>query len=91
MDELPRIHANGIHIATGPYDVTLTFLETDPTMLPEDQEGPHGPPTPQAQAQIVLSYGAAKVMLPALVKMIADYETRFGEIPAPGFEQFSKE
>jgi hypothetical protein len=90
MEDPPRIHANGVHLAAAAYDVTITFLETDPTILPEGQEGPHASRT-GAVAQIVLPWGSAKGLLPLLVKMIAEYESKFGEIPSPGFDEMSKE
>lgn len=87
---LPRYYPSLVHIATGPFDVTLTWLLYDPTILPEDQAGPHEARV-EAVAQTVLSYGAAKALIPLLVKAIARYEETFGEIPSPGFDQFSKE
>jgi len=88
-DEIPRLHPSGMHLASGAYEVTITWLDWDPTILPEGQEGPHGSP-PTAIAQTVLSYGAAKALIPMLVKMIAEYESKFGEIPSPGFEELGK-
>jgi hypothetical protein len=87
---LPRFYANGVNIAWGPYDVTVTFLEHDPTSLPEDQDGPHQP-TSHSVAQVVMSLGHAKAMLPLFVKAIAAFEQRFGVIPAPGFDETSKD
>jgi hypothetical protein len=33
-----------------------------------------------------MSWGHLKSMIPLLARMVADYESRVGEIPAPGFE-----
>jgi hypothetical protein len=38
-----------------------------------------------------MSHSHAKTLLPILAKLIAEYETEFGMIPAPGFDQLSKE
>jgi hypothetical protein len=89
VPSFPRVRPSAFHAATGPYEITITWLDHDPTILPADQEGPHEP-TVKAIAQTVLSYGAAKSLIPVLVKMIADYETKFGEIPSPGFDELSK-
>lgn len=42
-------------------------------------------------ARIAMSLGHAKSMLPLLASMIAKYEQSVGPIPAPGFEEGSKE
>jgi hypothetical protein len=85
----PRFYTNGVHVAVGPYDATLTFLESDITILPEEQVGPHIPVL-TARAQVVMSLGCAKALIPILVKSISDYEQQFGAVPAPGFEEDSK-
>lgn len=88
--DIPRFYANLINLWSGPYDVTITFLEGDGTVLPEGVDGPHAVRiTPVAQ--VVMSWGHAKAILPLIVKMIAQYEEANGEIPAPGFDQMSKE
>jgi hypothetical protein len=38
-----------------------------------------------------MSLSHAKSMLPLMAKVIADYEQKFGQIPAPGFGDFSRE
>jgi len=88
--ELPRFHPNNLHLAIGPFDLTITWIESDPTIMPDEQVGPHGQPD-RAVAQTVLPLGMAKAMIPLLVKQIAQYESGFGEIPAPGFDALSKE
>jgi hypothetical protein len=87
---VPKFYANVVNVAPGPYDVTLTFIEFDPTRLPELIEGQHEPST-KAVLQVVMSLGHAKSFIPLIAKAIADYEDRFGPIPAPGFDQLSKE
>jgi hypothetical protein len=86
---LPRFYANLVNIATSPYDVTLTWIEADPTVLREDQIGPHAMRM-EAVAQVVMPLGHAKALIPLLVKVISQYETKFGQIPAPGFDETSK-
>ena len=87
--DLPRFYSNGVNVAGGPYDVTITFMTVDPTALPEGQEGPKAV-TMKSAVQVVSSWGHLKAVLPLLVKAIADYESHFGIIPAPGFEEGSK-
>jgi len=86
----PRFHANFVNLAPTPYDAIITFIDFDPTALPEGQGEP-SKPTIRAVAQVEMSLAAVKALIPLMVKMIADYEQNFGEIPAPGFDQLSKE
>ena len=91
--ECPRFYTNFTNLASGPYDLTFTFLEARadvPTLAPGEEIGPPNPTT-HPVAQVVMSWGHAKAILPLLVKLVAQYEETFGEIPAPGFDQFSKE
>ena len=88
--DVPTFYANNVNVALNPFDVMLTFLEQDSTALPENQEGPHAP-TIKAVVQVRVPLGHAKSMLPLLATMIARYETMFGEIPAPGFDDLAKE
>jgi hypothetical protein len=85
----PRFYSNGVHIAMTGYDLTITFLEGDPTILPDDQVGPHSPVL-QARVQVTMALGCAKALIPGLVKAISQYEQQFGMVPAPGFEEDSK-
>jgi hypothetical protein len=90
---LPRYYSNLVNVATGAYDVTLTFLDFDMTNIEPIEGAPFTysqPPDIRPQCQIVMSLGHAKSLVPMLVKAIADYETKHGEIPAPGFDQLSK-
>ena len=89
-DAVPRFHPNAMHVASGPYDLTITWIERDPTRLTSDVQEPREGFT-RAISQSVLSYGAAKAMIPLLVRAISEYEARFGVIPSPGFEEMSKE
>jgi hypothetical protein len=88
--DLPRFYSNLINLSTAPYDMTLTFIEVDGTRLQDSIDGPHETRM-KAGCQVIMSLGHAKAMVPLLVKAIADYEQQFGEIPAPGFDQQSKE
>jgi hypothetical protein len=92
VNEVPRYYTNLVNVSLGSYDVVLTFLESDSTLLPAT------PPTNDSwrtsglapKCQVVMSLGHAKALIPLLVKGIADFETRFGVIPAPGFDESSK-
>ncbi len=91
MIGVPRYYSNGVNVAYGPYDLTLTFVEHDPTRLPDAVEDGQREPSTKPVVQVVTSLGHAKALIPALVKAIAAYEAQFGSIPAPGFDQQSKE
>jgi len=44
-----------------------------------------GEQTLEEVARVSMSWGHAKSMIPLLAKMVADYESKYGEVPAPGF------
>ena len=89
-ESLPRYYSNHLNLALSGFDVTLTFMQHDPTVLPDGQEGPHVA-TIKSVAQVVLPVGHAKSIIPLLVKIIAKYESLYGELPAPGFEETAKD
>lgn len=37
-------------------------------------------------ARISMSWGHAKSIIPLLAKVVAEYESKYGEVPAPGFD-----
>ena len=41
-------------------------------------------------ARLAMSLAHAKSLLPVLAKVIADYESKFGEITVPGFDELGK-
>lgn len=92
LDGVTRYYANMVNVAISSYDVTLTFVDSDPTALPEGmlpslEWRTNGN---SARCQVVMSLGHAKAMIPLIVKGVADYESKFGIIPAPGFDESSK-
>jgi len=90
---VPRYYANIVNVATGPYDMTVTFLDIDITAIEDAPGMPAGvshKPALRSECQVVMSLGHVKAMVPLIVKAIADYETRNGVIPAPGFDESSK-
>lgn len=59
------------------------------------QASPSSPGKPPVQrigevARISMSWGHAKSMIPLLAKIVADYESQYGEVPAPGFGEHWK-
>jgi Protein of unknown function (DUF3467) len=76
--EAPRIYTNAVAINGGPFDVILIFG------LQESAVG-SGEHSVEEVARISMSWGHAKSMIPLLAKMVADYESKYGEVPAPGF------
>jgi Protein of unknown function (DUF3467) len=74
-------YANVLAINSGAFDVTLVFGR-------QDQPVPTHPGNVAPVREVVrvaMSWGHAKSMIPLLAKIVTDYESRFGEIPAPGF------
>jgi hypothetical protein len=82
VGQAERIYTNAMKLNGGPFDVMLIFGVMQP---------PPGAPAGQSAevgevARISMSWGHLKSMIPLLARMVADYESRVGEIPAPGFE-----
>ena len=73
----PPIYANSVRISMSPFDVLMEFGYRGPK---------EGPDEFSVLTRIVMSPAHAKTMIPILARMIADYETKAGPIPAPGFE-----
>jgi hypothetical protein len=82
-EETPLFYTNVMQASLGAYDLTLDFGWKAPESAPNAQ------PTPRCR--IVMGLGHGKTMLPILAKLIAAYEEQFGVIPAPGYEDRSKE
>jgi len=79
------VYANVVQMAVGPFDMVLDFGFRSPEEAARGQEGGY-----DVVARVAMSVGHAKSMLPLLAKLIAEYEDRFGQIPAPGFDDFMK-
>jgi hypothetical protein len=79
------VYANVVKITTGPYDLVMDFGFKSPEEMERQVVEFH--PT----VRVAMSLAHAKSMIPLLAKLIAEYEERAGEIPAPGFEGFAKE
>ena len=78
-----KTYANSVAINGGPFDVTLIFgLQQQPTpSQPVEQ------PPVQEVVRVSMSWGHAKSMIPLLARVVADYETKFGSMPSPGFDE----
>lgn len=48
--------------------------------------GESQPPAIKEVVRVSMSWGHAKSMIPLLAKMVADYEQKYGQVPAPGFD-----
>ena len=73
-------YANAVSVNGGPFDVTLVFGRQE--MHVPTQEGP----APVREVvRVAMSWGHAKSIIPLLARIVSEYESRFGEIPAPGF------
>lgn len=82
--EIPTKYSNVVNIMGGPFDIFLEFGLKLPTHGPGDNEF-------DSVSRIHMSHSHAKTMLPILARVIAEYEQQFGSIPAPGFNEKSKE
>jgi hypothetical protein len=88
----PRFYANVVNVASGPFDVTFTFLHTDTTKLPDTavSETKWGGSGLSVECQVYMSLGHAKAMIPLIVRQIAEFEEKWGVIPSPGFDESAK-
>jgi hypothetical protein len=78
-----RAYANSVAINGGPFDITLIFgLQQQPS-----PSQPVAQPPVQEVVRVAMSWGHAKSMIPLLARMVAEYETKFGPIPSPGFDE----
>jgi len=81
--EAPFFYANVMQAYLGAFDFTIDFG--------------YKPPEEQGTARFTkvctvgMSLSHAKTMLPILARLIAQYESSFGTIPAPGYEEQAKE
>lgn len=76
------MYTNALKASGAAFDVTLVFglLQPGPG-APADQ-----PPVVSEVARVSMSWGHLKSMVPLLARLVADYESKVGQIPAPGFE-----
>lgn len=79
------VYANVVQMLIGPFDIVLDFGFRSPEEAVRGQEAGY-----DVVARVAMSVGHAKSMLPLLAKLIADYEDKFGQIPAPGFDDFMR-
>jgi hypothetical protein len=82
-EETPFFYTNVMEAHLGAFDFTIDFGYRSA----EDQASRRF----QKVCTVGMSLGHAKSMLPILAKLIAAYEQQFGTIPAPGYEEMSKE
>jgi Protein of unknown function (DUF3467) len=77
------VYANVVGINGGPFDVMLIFgmMQAPPGGPPGERQAPI-----EEVVRVSMSWGTAKSMIPLLAKMVADYESKYGSVPAPGFE-----
>lgn len=81
-DQPPFFYANVMQAHLGAFDFTIEF----------GYRAPEEPPAKWTKvATVGMSLSHAKTMLPILAKLIAAYESQYGQIPAPGYEDQAKE
>jgi hypothetical protein len=81
----PLAYANVVQMTIGPYDLVMDFGFRTPEQLLQQSEE-YVP-----VVRVAMSIAHAKTMLPILANLIAQYERQAGIIPAPGFDQLSRE
>lgn len=81
-EQAERFYTNAMKAHGGPFDVMLTF---GISQLGSDAK-PGERPNIEEVARLSMSWGHLKSMIPLLARLVAEYESKVGEIPAPGFE-----
>jgi hypothetical protein len=84
-DPPQAVYANVVQMTLGPFDMVLDFGFRSPEEAARGQEAGY-----EVVTRVAMSLGHAKSMLPLMAKLLADYEQKFGPIPSPGFDDFSK-
>jgi hypothetical protein len=77
----PRVYANVVGLSGGPFDVMLIFGLQQAASPSDVMPGPI-----EEVMRVSMSWGHAKSMIPLLARLVADYESKYGELPAPGFD-----
>jgi hypothetical protein len=68
-------------ITGGAFDVMFIFGMQQPLA------GGTGEAVTEEVARVSMSWGHAKSIIPLLAKVVAEYESKYGEVPAPGFDE----
>jgi Protein of unknown function (DUF3467) len=85
-EETPKqLYANAVEMTVGPFDLVMDFGFRPPESTKRQST------EVERVARVAMSLGHAKSMLPILANLIAQYEQNIGPIPAPGFDEKSKE
>ena len=79
------VYANVVNFTLGAFDVVCDFGFKTPEQAAKQSIDY------EIVARVAMSLGHAKTMLPILARLIAEYENKVGTIPAPGYEDMSKE
>lgn len=66
----------------GPFDVTVVFgLQQQEVPAQPGQE-----PRVEEVVRVSMSWAHAKSLIPLLARVVADYESKMGQVPSPGFD-----
>lgn len=79
-EEARPVYANVVSMTSGPFDLVIDFGFKSP------ERATKGSTEFEIVSRIAMSLSHAKSMLPILARIIADYESNVGPIPAPGFD-----
>lgn len=86
VGEAPGFYTNALKVTGGPFDVMLLF-----GLLQPGSGGPAAPMTEITEvARISMSWGHLKSMIPMLARLVAEYESKVGQVPSPGFDDLWK-
>lgn len=86
LNNVEAVYANVVQIYGGAYDLIFDFGFSSP-----ENRATGDPMNFDVVSRVAMSMGHAKSILPLLARLIAEYEKQIGEIPAPGYEQSSRE
>lgn len=77
-------YTNAMDAAISPYDVSMKFMRNVPAVSAVEVAAGAEAAFKSAQSLTVsMSPSHAKAMLPALIRLVSEYEKKFGAIPLP--------
>jgi hypothetical protein len=86
MDDDRTNYTNVVQFSVAPYDAEVKFF-----FRRADQQTETDIAKLRTVARVTMSLSHMKSMIPIMARLVAQYEEQFGQVPAPGFEQFGKE
>lgn len=81
--DAPFFYANVMQAHMGAFDLWIEFGHKSAQTAQSKQF--------DSVCTVAMSLSHAKSMIPLLTRLIAAYETQFGQIPAPGYDEQARE